>query len=133
MMPGKRSSPRSSIFRKLSRTSCVTVMETHSLSRSSFRLAGRTLAGITRFSPHGSGWPAGLKCPGPAGGYPFIVEGGRKGKQMPAGRSVAAGGPLAARVGGAFQGAVGADADRLGAAPRLLAAPHRPDLPAAGL
>src|SRR5260370_22133707 len=51
MMPGNSSSPFCNRRRKLSRISCLTVLETHPLSRSSFRLAGRTLAGISPFSP----------------------------------------------------------------------------------
>src|SRR5579864_6199338 len=51
MIPGKRSSPCCSMRKKLSRISCLTVLEVHPLSRSSLRFVGRTLAGITQVSP----------------------------------------------------------------------------------
>src|SRR5690348_13300363 len=52
-MPGKSSSPADSIRRKLSRISCLTVLEVQPLSRSSLRLVGRADGGMTRFSPPG--------------------------------------------------------------------------------
>ena len=45
---GKSWSPRRSIARKLSRTSCLTVLETHPLSRSSLRVEVLVLVAVTR-------------------------------------------------------------------------------------
>src|SRR5262249_13392353 len=50
-MPGNNSCPSRNIFKKLSRTSCLTVLDTQPLARRSFNVEGRTLAAITRMSP----------------------------------------------------------------------------------
>src|SRR2546429_8557271 len=51
MIPGNSPLPSCSMRKKLSRISCLTVLEVHPLSRSSLRFVGRTLAGITQISP----------------------------------------------------------------------------------
>src|SRR5260370_41890019 len=55
MMPGNNSSPALSMRRKLSRISCLTVLDTQPLWRSSLRLVGRTPTGsMYGKSPGGS-------------------------------------------------------------------------------
>src|SRR5947209_15974105 len=63
MMPGNSSSLCWSIRKKLSRISCLTVLEVHPLSRRSLRLLGGTLTAISRMSPLG----------GPVPGVPHFV------------------------------------------------------------
>src|SRR5712692_2390148 len=50
-MPGKSSAPARSMVKKLSLISCLTVLETQPLSRSSFKLEGRICSAVTTLSP----------------------------------------------------------------------------------